>query len=117
MGKTTKFTKIYWNIAKAKNSNLIKCYTDNDKLVFSTPDRFNSQFTFFFCKKSPSHMRDFNHTFDFEDTEILDMEQNSNKLSVVELLCINEISTPRSIASSPILKASVFLSGALPQDR
>ncbi len=46
------------------------------------------------CRTSAiaQHMRDFNHTFDFENAEILDIEHNSNKLNVLlELLHINKM--------------------------
>jgi hypothetical protein len=36
-------------------------------------------------------MRDFHHLFDFENVEILDIEYNSQKLSVLELLYINKL--------------------------
>ncbi len=63
------------------------------------------------CRTSAiaQHMREFQHSFDFENTIILDMESNSHKLSFMELLYINKMSNVNKIQDLDKLSSSQFL--------
>jgi hypothetical protein len=60
------------------------------------------------CRTSAiaQHMKDFNHSFDFENVEILDTENNSQKLSFLELLYINKMSNINKIQDLDKLSSS-----------
>jgi hypothetical protein len=60
------------------------------------------------CRTSAiaQHMMQFQHSFDFENAEILDIETDSNKLSVLELLYINKFPNVNKIQDLDNLSSS-----------
>jgi transposase-like protein len=62
------------------------------------------------CRTSAiaQHMKKFQHSFDFDNVEILDIEYNSQKLSVLELLYINKLKNVNKIQDLDKLSSSYY---------
>ncbi len=57
------------------------------------------------------HMYEFGHSFDFENTRILNQERNSRKLSILEMLYINQMPNVNKILD--LDKLSIAYKGIL----
>ncbi len=62
------------------------------------------------CRTSAiaQHMKEFQHSFDFDNVKILDIEYNSQKLSVLELLYINKFRNVNKIQDLDKLSSSYY---------
>jgi hypothetical protein len=119
VGKTEQYLKKRLSqhqcAARKMQSLLDRAHLNNDSSIIWISDNESEEEDIEFlmndiCRTSAiaQHMRDFQHSFDFENATILDMENNSQKLSFLELLYINKLSNVNKIQDLDKLSSSYY---------